>query len=153
LRQAMSAKRAPERIERLRTRLLEGMAANGIPRDVAEEVYEKIYGFSSFGFPESHAQSFAYLVYASCWLKRYHPAAYTAAVVRNQPMGFSSPQSLLADARRHGVTVRGVDINASEVLATLEEMVPPARAHPHAPQEEQPAIRVGLGSVRDLGTE
>jgi error-prone DNA polymerase len=152
LRQAMSAKRAPERIERLRHRLLDGMGANGIPAEVAEEVYEKILGFSSFGFPESHAQSFAHLVYASCYLKRFHPAAFTAALVRNQPMGFYSPQTLLADARRHGVTVRGVDINASDVLATLEEPVPVTRHHPHGPEEDQPAIRIGLGSVRDLGT-
>ena len=100
LRQAMSSKRAPERIERLRARLLDGMAANGIPPEVAGEVYEKILGFASFGFPESHAQSFAHLVYASCWLKRHFPAAFTAALLRNQPMGFYSPQSLLADARR-----------------------------------------------------
>jgi error-prone DNA polymerase len=82
LRQAMSAKRAPERIEQLRDRLLSGMAERGIPREVAEEAYEKILGFASFGFPESHAQSFAHLVYASAWLKRHYPAAFTAALVR-----------------------------------------------------------------------
>ncbi|HEX2313864.1 MAG TPA: error-prone DNA polymerase [Thermomonospora sp.] len=153
LRQAMSAKRAPERIELLRERLLVGMAERGIPAEVAEEVYEKILGFASFGFPESHAQSFAHLVYASAWLKRHHPAAFTAALLRNQPMGFYSPQSLLADARRHGVTVRNVDVNASDVLATLEEPVPMTRPHRHAPDEPQPAIRVGLSSVRNLGTD
>jgi error-prone DNA polymerase len=153
LRQAMSAKRAPERIERLRSRLLDGMAERGIPKDVAEEVYEKILGFASFGFPESHAQSFAHLVYASSWLKRHYPAAFTAALVRNQPMGFYSPQSLLEDARRHGVTVRGVDLNASDVKATLEEPVPVTRRHEHAPHTPQPAIRLGLESVRNLGTD
>jgi error-prone DNA polymerase len=153
LRQAMSAKRAPERIERLRDRLLSGMAERGIPREVAEEVYEKILGFASFGFPESHAQSFAHLVYASAWLKRHYPAAFTAALVRNQPMGFYSPQSLLADARRHGVEVRGVDINASDAPPTLEEPLPVRCDHPHAPAEPQPAIRLGLSGIRNLGKD
>jgi error-prone DNA polymerase len=172
LRQAMSAKRAPERIEQLRDRLLSGMAERGIPREVAEEAYEKILGFASFGFPESHAQSFAHLVYASAWLKRHYPAAFTAALVRNQPMGFYSPASLLADARRHGVEVRGVDINASEALPTLEESAATATGgdtagrpgaarersvaacdHPHAPARPQPAIRLGLSGIRNLGSD
>ena len=119
LRQAMSAKRAPERIEELRHRLLTGMAERGIPAAVAEEIYVKILAFSSYGFPESHAISFAYLVYASAWLKRYFPAAFTAALLRNQPMGFYAPHSLISDARRHGVTVHGVDLNVSDALATL----------------------------------
>jgi error-prone DNA polymerase len=139
LRQAMSAKRAPERIEELRQRLLTGMAARGIASQVAEEIYVKILAFSSYGFPESHAISFAYLVYASAWLKRYYPAAFTAALLRNQPMGFYAPHSLISDARRHGVEVRGVDVNASEALATLETAAP------------APAIRLGLSSVRNLG--
>ncbi len=200
LRQAMSAKRAPERIERLRERLLTGMAERGIPREIAEEVYEKILGFASFGFPESHAQSFAHLVYASAYLKRYYPAAFTAALLRNQPMGFYSPQTLVGDARRHGVRVLGVDVNASEARATLEGPLLPAYAEhrdagadggggrgarggaagggtrredggaganggrrargpgagvrsPHAPGEPQPAIRLGLSSVRNLGDD
>ncbi|MGH3239430.1 MAG: error-prone DNA polymerase, partial [Spirillospora sp.] len=153
LRQAMGAKRAPERVERLRTRLLDGMAERGIPADIAESVYEKILGFTGFGFPESHAQSFAHLVYASSWLKRHFPAAFTAALVRNQPMGFYSPQSLLADARRHGVIVRGVDINASDVHPTLEEAVEVDSDHQHAPSEPQPAIRLGFAGTRNLGDE
>ncbi|MER6809627.1 error-prone DNA polymerase [Spirillospora sp. NPDC000708] len=153
LRQAMGAKRAPERVERLRERLLNGMAERGIPAGIAEDVYEKILGFTGFGFPESHAQSFAHLVYASAWLKRHFPAAFTAALVRNQPMGFYSPQSLLADARRHGVVVRGVDINASDVHPTLEEPVEVASDHPHAPAAPQPAIRVGLAGIRNLGED
>jgi error-prone DNA polymerase len=120
LRQAMSSKRAPERIEELRARLLEGMAARDIPEAVAEDIYTKILAFSSYGFPESHAISFAYLVYASAWLKCYYPAAFTAALLRAQPMGFYSPASLISDVRRHGVQVRGVDVNASDVLASLE---------------------------------
>ncbi|HEX3753270.1 MAG TPA: error-prone DNA polymerase, partial [Streptosporangiaceae bacterium] len=100
LRQAMSSKRAPERIEELRQRLLDGMAARGISGEVAEDVYQKILAFSSYGFPESHAISFAYLVYASAWLKHYYPAAFTAALLRCQPMGFYSPASLISDVRR-----------------------------------------------------
>src|SRR6185437_15896129 len=119
LRQAMSAKRAPERIEELRQRLLDGMAERGIGPAVAEDIYVKILAFSNYGFPESHAISFAYLVYASAWLKRYYPAAFTAALLRNQPMGFYAPHSLINDARRHGVTVRGVDVNASDAPALL----------------------------------
>ncbi|MFC6882003.1 MULTISPECIES: error-prone DNA polymerase [Actinomadura] len=151
LRQAMGSKRAPERVERLRRRLLDGMAERGIPADIAEDVYQKILGFTGFGFPESHAQSFAHLVYASAYLKRHYPAAFTAALVRNQPMGFYSPQSLIADAKRHGVEVRGIDVNASGAHPTLEEPVPLRRAHPHAPAQPQPALRRGLTGVRNLG--
>jgi error-prone DNA polymerase len=140
LRQAMSAKRAPERVEELRDRLLGGMAERGIGPAVAQDIYVKILAFSNYGFPESHAISFAYLVYASAWLKRYYPAAFTTALLRNQPMGFYAPHSLISDARRHGVTVRGVDVNASDALATLEG-------------SQEPAIRLGLSAVRNLGQE
>jgi error-prone DNA polymerase len=153
LRQAMSAKRAPERIEELHERLLTGMAERGIPAEIAEEVYEKILGFASFGFPESHAQSFAHLVYASAYLKRHYPAAFTAALLRNQPMGFYSPQTLIGDARRHGVRVLGVDVNAGSHEATLEEPYTPATGAPHSPAEPQPAVRLGLSYVRNLGKE
>jgi error-prone DNA polymerase len=153
LRQAMSSKRSPERIERLRERLLSGMAAREIPGDVAEDIYLKLFGFASYGFPESHAYSFAYLVYASSFLKRYYPAVFTAALLNNQPMGFYSPQTLIADARRHGVVIRGVDVNASDVKAALEEPVPVESDHPHAPEEPQPAIRQGLSSVRNLSSD
>jgi error-prone DNA polymerase len=162
LRRAMSAKRAPERIEELRQRLLDGMADRGIAADVAEDVYEKILAFSSYGFPESHAISFAYLVYASAWLKRYYPAAFTAAQLRNQPMGFYAPASLISDARRHGVIIRGVDVNASDALATLEPAgsaassprgSPGTAVPPPVPAAAQPAIRLGLGAVRNLGAD
>jgi error-prone DNA polymerase len=138
LRQAMSAKRAPERIAELRQRLLDGMAARGIGPEIAQDIYAKILAFSNYGFPESHAISFAYLVYASAWLKRYFPAAFTTALLRNQPMGFYAPHSLINDARRHGVEVRGVDVNASDALATLEGF------------SGAPAIRLGLSAVRNL---
>jgi error-prone DNA polymerase len=153
LRQAMSAKRAPERIERLRERLLTGMAERGISGEIAKEVYEKILGFASFGFPESHAQSFAHLVYASSYLKRHYPAAFTAALLRNQPMGFYSPQTLIGDARRHGVRVLGVDVNASADQAMPEEPYTEAGDAPHSPAESQPAIRLGLEYVRNLGKD
>jgi error-prone DNA polymerase len=143
LRQAMSAKRAPERIEELRQRLLDGMAERGIGAAMARDIYAKILAFSSYGFPESHAISFAYLVYASAWLKLRYPAAFTAALLRNQPMGFYAPHSLINDARRHGVTVRGVDVNASDALATLEDA--------SLGGGNEPAIRLGLSAVRHLG--
>jgi error-prone DNA polymerase len=190
LRQAMSSKRGPERIEELRETMLAGMAARGIPGEVARDIYAKVLAFSSYGFPESHAISFAYLVYASAWLKCYYPAAFTAALLRAQPMGFYSPASLIGDVRRHGVQVRGVDVNASGILATLEPLLarggdppdppdmrqydrppsPPGRdaddlrgaQEPEGsgqapsgghPVPGQPAIRLGLAAVRNLGTE
>jgi len=173
LRQAMSSKRGPERIEELREAMLTGMAARGIGDEVARDIYAKVLAFSSYGFPESHAISFAYLVYASAWLKCYYPAAFTAALLRAQPMGFYSPASLIGDVRRHGVQVRGVDVNASGILATLEgdslkydpAPVPPVPAAAGSPgtREQvpsggrpvpgQPAIRLGLAAVRNLGTD
>lgn len=142
LRRAMGAKRSTARMERLRGRLFAGMASNGIDGDLAERIYEKLLAFANFGFPESHALSFAYLVFASAWFKRYHPAAFCAALLRAQPMGFYSPQSLVADARRHGVVVRGPDVNASRVDAALE---------PAADSTGGQAVRLGLAAVRTIG--
>src|ERR1700724_4066873 len=115
----MSAKRAPERIEELRQRLLDGMAERGIGPAVAEDIYAKILAFSNYGFPESHAISFAYLVYASAWLKRYYPAAFTAALLRNQPMGFYAPASLISDGDRHWVMGSWGDVNPRNMPPTL----------------------------------
>src|SRR5215469_12562871 len=170
LRQAMSSKRGPERIEELHGRMLAGMADKGITGDLAEDIYAKVLAFSNYGFPESHAISFAYLVYASAWLKCYYPAAFTAALLRAQPMGFYSPASLIGDVRRHGVEVRGVDINASAARASLENSLQYAPVPQPSVREAdlvgggpapsggkpvpgQPAIRLGLASVRNLGTE
>src|SRR5690606_19877310 len=114
-----SSKRSEERIAALRGRLLAGMRAKGVDAATAEDIYVKLHGFAGFGFPESHAMSFAHLVYVSAYLKRYYPAVFTTALLRNQPMGFYGPHTLIGDARRHGVTVRGVDVNASDVEATL----------------------------------
>ena len=121
LRQAMGAKRSSERMERLRGRLYQGMAEQGITGDVADRIHEKLAAFANFGFPESHSVSFAYLVYASAWLKLHYPAAFLAALLNAQPMGFWSPNTLVADARRHGVVVHGPDVNRSAATATLEE--------------------------------
>lgn len=122
LRRAMGSKRSVERMEAMHQRLLDGMAAKGIDRATGEEIFDKLKGFADFGFPESHAYSFAYLVYASAWLKVRHPAAFYAGLLAAQPMGFYSPQSLVADARRRGVTVLRPDINASGAQALVERV-------------------------------
>lgn len=122
LRRAMGSKRGIERIESLRAKLYAGMAANGITEDAADDIYARIEAFASFGFAESHSLSFAVLVYASSWLKLHYPAAFLAALLRAQPMGFYSPQTLTADARRHGVRVLRPDILASQAQPTLEAL-------------------------------
>ena len=159
LRRAMGAKRSVERIARLRARLYEGMARHGITGALADDIYQKLEAFASYGFPESHAISFAYLVYASAWLKRYHPAAFCAALFNAQPMGFYSLQSLADDARRHGVTIRRPDINASAAATTLEPPVVAGgpRNGPGADPAQWgiggPAVRLGLATVREVGEE
>ncbi|MBO1754149.1 error-prone DNA polymerase [Allobranchiibius sp. CTAmp26] len=120
LRRAMGSKRGVEKIETLKAKLYDGMAANGIPPATADEIYNKIEAFANFGFAESHSLSFAVLVYASSWLKLHYPAAFLASLLRAQPMGFYSPQTLVGDARRHGVTVLQPDIHRSNVFADLE---------------------------------
>jgi error-prone DNA polymerase len=122
LRQAMGSKRSIERMERLRERLYQGMAERGVTGEIADQIYEQLAAFANFGFPESHSVSFAYLVYSSAWLKLRYPAAFLAALLNAQPMGFYSPRTLVADARRHGVVVRGPDLHASAATATLEPL-------------------------------
>ncbi|CAN5311776.1 error-prone DNA polymerase [soil metagenome] len=140
LRRAMGSKRSTEKMRRLRERFYDGMReSHGITGEVADRIYEKLAAFANFGFPESHSLSFASLVFYSSWLKLHHPAAFCAALLRAQPMGFYSPQSLVADARRHGVSVHGPDANASLAYATLED----------AGTE----VRLGLGEVRNIGAE
>ena len=148
LRRALSAKRSVERLDRLRPKLMAGMAERGIGPSAADQIFQKLLAFADYGFPESHAFSFASLVYASAWLKLSYPAAFCAALLNAQPMGFYSPQSLVADARRHGVTVRGPDVNASTAKATLEPPEPPAEPGGHA---GQPVVRLGLSSIRNVG--
>jgi error-prone DNA polymerase len=114
LRRSMAAwRRRGDQIERLGRRLVEGMIARGYPGEFAERCFNQIRGFSEYGFPESHAASFALLVYVSSWLKKYHPAAFAAALINSQPMGFYAPQAIIADAQRHGVEVRPVDGNGA----------------------------------------
>jgi error-prone DNA polymerase len=142
----------------IKNRLYAGMAERGITGDLADDLYLKLSAFASYGFPESHAMSFAYLVYASSWLKRYHPAAFCAALLNAQPMGFYSPQSLVDDARRHGVEVRRPDINLSDAAATCESTGQTrwgseAGEPPHAWGLGGPAVRMGLSSVRTLGDD
>lgn len=124
LRRAMGSKRGTERIESLRAKLFEGMAGNGIVGEDAERLYAQIQAFANFGFAESHSLSFALLVYASSWIKLHYPAAFLAGLLRAQPMGFYSPATLTADARRHGVEVRRPDILRSGVAETLEPVAP-----------------------------
>ena len=139
LRQAMGSKRSRERMAALHERFTAGATERGVPPKVVEEVWEKLAAFSDYGFPESHSVSFAHLVYSSCWIKLHHPAAFCAALLNAQPMGFYAPHTLVQDARRHGVEVRTPDLNLSGAGATLE-----------APG---PAVRLGLGSVRGVGDD
>ena len=154
LRQAMSAKRSGERMARLRGRLFAGMAARQVPVEVAEQVYEALAAFANFGFPESHSVAFAHLVYSTAWCKVHYPAAFTAGLLNAQPMGFWSPQSLVADAKRHGVVVRRPHVNAGGADAALE-VVDPDHGRPGtgAGGGGGPAVRLGLSSVRGIGTE
>lgn len=120
LRRAMAAWKKKGSLEPFRKRLLNGMQARGYASDFAENLYRQIHGFADYGFPESHAASFALLVYASAWLKRHEPEAFACSLLNSQPMGFYAPAQIVADARRHGVKVRPVDVNASDWEATLE---------------------------------
>ena len=120
LRRAMSAWRRHSALEQFKIRLIRGMLDNGYGREFAEQIYKQIHGFGEYGFPESHAASFALLAYASAWLKRYHPAAFCAALLNSQPMGFYSPGQLIRDAIAHGVRVLPVDVNYSGWDCSLE---------------------------------
>ena len=166
LRQAMGAKRSIERMDALRDKLIAGMMSRGIDSPTAEKIYSKLRSFAEFGFPESHAFSFAYLVYASAWLKARKPEDFYAGVLAAQPMGFWSPQSLVADARRHGVRVLPADINRSLVQATVEQREDhqeaghsdqwePLRPDPAALSSldvhDDLAVRLGLAPIKGLG--
>ncbi len=137
LRQAMGSKRSRERMNRLKDRFFDGMVKRRVTGDIADQIWDKLEAFANFGFPESHSVSFAYLVYISAWLKYHYPAAFCAALLNAQPMGFWAPHTLVADARRHGVKVRGVDINASNAKATIEDG----------------ALRLGIEYVRTIGED
>ncbi len=137
LRRAMGHKRSREKMQALRTQLIEGMERNGIERAAAEKLFAMLEGFADYGFPESHAASFALLAYASAYLKcRYH-AEFTAAILNVQPMGFYATEVLVNDAKRHGVVVKPIEINASEWWSFVDE---------------SGAVRLGFHLVRDLGS-
>ncbi|HLG67246.1 MAG TPA: DNA polymerase III subunit alpha [Acidimicrobiales bacterium] len=142
LRQAMAAKRSAARMARLRHRLYEGMRARGVTGDAADAIYRALAAFANFGFPESHSVSFAHLVYSSSWLKLHYPAAFFAGLLNSQPMGFWSPQSLVADAKRHGVEVRRPHVDRSLPTASLEGEGGP---------DDRPALRLGLAAVKGVG--
>ncbi len=139
-RRAMSRKRSLAAMERYRERFMQGSSERGVPRGVAEQVFENLLGFAEFGFPKSHGTAFALLAYQTTWLKRYYPAAFTCALFNNQPMGFYPPHVLTNDARRHGIELRRPDINISEARCTVEP-----------PGSGRGAVRVGIGYVRGVG--
>ena len=141
LRQAMAAKRSELRMMKLKSRFYAGMAQNGVTGAAADQLFDALSAFANFGFPESHSVSFAHLVYCSAWIKHHYPAAFLVSLLNAQPMGFWSPQSLVADAQRHGVVVRRPDVNASASGASLEG------------SRESPVVRLGLGALRAIGTE
>jgi error-prone DNA polymerase len=143
LRRAMAAWKRPGVLEKYYDKVVQGMRQNGYEDDFAERIFRQIKGFSSYGFPESHAASFALLTYVSSWLKCHEPAAFLCALLNSQPLGFYTPSQLVQDARRHDVEVRAVDVNHSNKDSTLE----PRTGQHH------PAVRLGLRLVSGLGDE
>ena len=146
LRRAMAAWRRTGAIDAFHQKMVTGMLANGYTLDFAEHCFTQIKGFGEYGFPESHAASFALLVYVSCWLKHHHPAAFCAAILNSQPMGFYAPAQLVRDAKVHGVEVRPVDINHSFWDCTLEYN-PVTNCNQAA---DPPAVRLGFSQVQGL---
>jgi error-prone DNA polymerase len=161
LRRAMGSKRSVARMEQLKARFFVGMLERGVTEEVGHQIWEKLVAFANYGFPESHSISFAYLVYSSSWIKLHYPAAFCAALLKAQPMGFYSPHSLVQDARRHGVPTLGPDVNASAAAATPELLpfgmdeppigVPGASDIARERFDHGWAVRMGIGSVRHIG--
>ncbi len=154
LRRDMAAWRRTGRIERHRERMVERMVARGIPREFARRVFEQIRGFGEYGFPESHAASFALIAWASAWIRRHYPAIFACELLNAQPMGFYAPATIVEDARRHGVVVLPVDVNASRWDCTLEKLGdPPSPADvPRGwwTDDHRFGIRLGLRLVSGL---
>ncbi|MBS9721618.1 error-prone DNA polymerase [Tianweitania sp. BSSL-BM11] len=156
MRRAMATFRRVGIISQLEHELIDGMVKNGYPRDFAERCFRQIEGFGEYGFPESHAASFALLVYASCWFKTFYPDVFCAAILNAQPMGFYAPAQLVRDAREHGVEIREVDINHSDWDCTLEEVrFEPERIAPrHRSMKNvirsHHAVRLGFRQVKGL---
>jgi error-prone DNA polymerase len=151
LRRSMAAWKRKGGVERFHDRLVNAMTARGYDATFSENIFSQIRGFGEYGFPESHAASFAKLVYVSCWLKCHEPACFLAAMLNSQPMGFYAPSQLVQDARRHGVDVRAVDVTCSDWDCTLETADEVARL-PQYPgiHPGQPAVRLGLRLVAGL---
>jgi error-prone DNA polymerase len=144
LRRAMATFKHPGTVSSFRDKLIEGMVANGYARDFAVRCFRQIEGFGTYGFPESHAASFALLVYVSSWIKCRHPAVFAAALLNSQPMGFYAPAQIVRDAREHKVVVRPVDVNCSDWDCTLERDLDSAGGL---------ALRLGLRTVKGVGKE
>jgi error-prone DNA polymerase len=142
LRRAMAAWKRKGGLEPFQKQLIDGMRERGYEDSFAQQIFKQILGFGEYGFPESHSASFALLVYTSAWLKHYEPAAFCAALVNSQPMGFYAPAQLVRDARTHGVEVRAVDVMISEWDCTLERR-----------EDGRPALRLGLRLVKHLSQE
>jgi error-prone DNA polymerase len=144
LRRAMASwKKKANLISGFREHLLKGMRSNGYSREFAEQIFQQINGFGEYGFPQSHAASFALLVYISAWLKRYHPAAFAAALINSQPMGFYQVAQIVEDVKKHGVQVHGVDVNSSDIDCTLEESAQGNHSY-------KQALRLGMRLVKGL---
>ncbi|TPN69141.1 DNA polymerase III subunit alpha [Mesorhizobium sp. B1-1-1] len=159
LRRAMATFKRTGTIGNYRRRMIDGMVGKGYTRDFAERCFKQIEGFGEYGFPESHAASFALLVYASCWFKTFYPDVFCAAILNSQPMGFYQPAQLVRDARDHGVEIREVDVNFSVWDCTLEQAAfDPARILPrHADMRgviaTQHAVRLGFRQIKGLSKE
>lgn len=160
LRRAMAAWKRTGGVDKFKEKLEQGMVDNGYDRDFAEAIFKQVQGFGEYGFPESHAASFALLVVVSCWLKFHEPACFLAAMLDSQPMGFYTPSQLVQDAQRHGVEVRPVDVTVSHADCTLEPRSavpapgPPGTPPRHAARQGdplQPAVRLGLRRIASLG--
>ena len=156
LRRAMATFRRVGTIGTLRQEMIDGMVSRGYDRDFAERCFSQIEGFGEYGFPESHAASFALLVYASCWFKAFYPDIFCAAILNAQPMGFYAPSQLVRDAREHGVDVRAVDVNHSYWDCTLEEArfdpagISPRHRAMRGVIRSRHAVRLGLRQVKGL---
>ena len=144
MRRAMGSWRRTGRMHELGQRLIDGMLHNGLSQSFADQVFEQIKGFAEYGFPESHAASFAHLVYASAYLKHYWPEVFTCALLNAQPMGFYPKRTLVADAQRHGVHVRPIDIQQSNWDCSLE-------AFTNTQGKTQHALRLGMRMIKNLG--
>ena len=161
LRQAMGSRRSEKRMAELAEKFRTGAMDRGVDEDTAETIFSTISAFANYGFPESHAISFANLVYQSAWFKYHHHAAFTAGLLRSQPMGFYSPQSLIADARRHKVPILPVDIRWSQAATDLERVEPGKPGHTiteagagdgGTASAEELGIRLGLDTVAHVGS-